>query len=241
MNSPSVNQPNVFAQSYYFVRTYWPVFLAVMVLNLAIGTGLQWVAEYDQFPKLVNSLAGLMGVMWTFWVNLAVIYAIHRISSGGDAHIKKLFEVSLQRIAEFIFLQIAFLFLIFVGLSFFIVPGLYIFYRCVFINYVFVAEEKGMMDSFRESFELTTLTSPNQKLLIAPLIGVFILGTLFVFWLRPDTAGEPKQLSTTEMWSLKIGAILFTIYFNTVFYRIYSLIKSSVEPSDSNTDEPDES
>ncbi len=179
------------------------------------ATVYQAVSEFliNHPGMLVNGGLALL-LIWTVscWLGVGFFKVMFDVNDTGASSVSRLFsgsfKTAMKVFAVFILLMVA----IVLGLLLFIIPGIYLVVRSVFVLYFIIDKDAGIVESFKLSWHATqgqfwnvaglaiviatvsgfVSLSPLALLLASPLSG--IIGIAFYRQLTEDNAVEQKQL-----------------------------------------------
>lgn len=134
-----------------FLGTYLSV---SVVSTLFMSLMAQRMSEDSPLMLVVIGVLFLVISIFFVWLMLGLMKIMLDIYDYGKAEFKTLFSQG-HLIAPFMAVSFLFGLLVAIGSAFLIIPGIYLFCRYFFFNYIMVDQNLGILESFQESSRLT--------------------------------------------------------------------------------------
>ncbi len=214
--TPLVQSLNFFSRYWFsltiiFVIAGIPAEISSFWLEGIIGDGTeQWVSSVSELIAQAAFEPLATG---------AAIFFIASCEQESQLSIKGAFSRSWLLYSQLFISYLAVTFLVLLGFSLYLIPGIYLLYKFLFVEYLVVLENQHPLDALRNSFTKTgdhgTLLIPVVSVLIMILIGGnLLIGSL----VSHQGNGLPARL---------LGAILeapITAFATVTGFRLYSLV-----------------
>ncbi len=148
-----------------------------IVISLAFGYASDFVNPIDPITQKINFSTISFGLnLISLAIGIALSYNITKMNlsavSGGMPKLKDILnKIDIKKISVWFLTNLIYVFIIFIGLILFIIPGIYLMLRYMFVSYLVI--DKNL--SIKESFALSTKMTEGIKWNLLGLTGVIVL------------------------------------------------------------------
>ncbi len=137
-------------QAFFLYQNY---FVATQSKALNISDSTVILSKYPVFLTAII-VVNILFLLVSLWVELAGIKALNTIYAGQTIKIKEIYGYTLKNLWPFLLLSALIPLLIGFGLLLLIIPGIIFSVWYAFSKFIFVAENKGVIESFKASRSL---------------------------------------------------------------------------------------
>lgn len=208
-----------FAWAFTSFKKDWKKFVVITVILIAIS----FVFSAIGAGRGIRPIFSAIGQILTFWLGFNMIKIYLDYVFGRKTRIKDLFFFStdskyLKKIIKYLLVSILYIVIIFIGLVFLIVPGIYFAIKFQYASYNVIEKGSSIGDAFRLSSSMTVGVKWKMILfyitnLLAILVGFICLGVgiipasiivmlaqVYVYKkLLQDTEGHSKKAEVKEV------------------------------------------
>jgi uncharacterized membrane protein len=145
---------NTIKKSWSIFKKEWIMIYALTLLPMILGFVYSFVTGMTKDPESYNIVMHLIYMLLQFIISMGVIKGFLQVIRGKEVNMET-FTSMFPLIIKYLVAQIILSVIIFVGLIFFIVPGIYFAIKYMFAPYLVIDKEMGPIEAMKASAKLT--------------------------------------------------------------------------------------
>lgn len=207
---------------YFFSRHLGAIALLCLPLLVLESLGRQWLVTSfgNQAPAASELILGLL--FYPLYTGALILYLDSRTRSI-PLPLRDLLGMALQLWPRFALLTALSSLLIMIGLSLFLLPGLWVMIKVAYAEYLLVLERQPPLNALRESFRLTA--GPQFWLILVCILVVMV--PLWAFdWLVFPHLGTPEE----SLLPLLVDCLrsFLQLFASVVVFRLFMLARPAL-------------
>lgn len=196
-----------------------PVALVIYFYGLSI----KWLL-YTSLALTAILFSLSMIALWSFFRAITIKIGL-KSYENQPIYLRDFFQFNLRQYIKFISTYMLYMLSIFIGMIFLIIPGIYLFIRYIFAEFVIVDKNTDTKKSFKESSVLTK----NVKLKLFFTVIVLVLALLVIFvpinlLISSFSTKYMSMIFAQGLNNINFSAVGLTLFFNFISSTIHFFV-----------------